>query len=446
VANQRNDSRQSGVMSRELALSLYLPAAMLSLGTGIAGPAIPILSRSFDVSLSTAALVIVVHAWGGIVSTLPTGYMIDKIGRRPVMLIGPALTALTAFMTAFAGSFEELLLYRFINGYASQMWVQGRLAMIADTGRDRDRGKLITWMAGTQRFGMLFSPVIGGMLGEWDIRAPFIAHGILVTIILIPLSKLIKESSPTRKADGTPEETADWREVRHEMLKPQVLFFLTAQLFANLTRGGGGQVMSLYVAFAYDVGPQTLGILSAVNAAIVIPMTFATGVIMDKVGRKMTVVPGFLLFASFSFAIAASSVYGMDFYPFLVLYFLLHASQGLTAGNMQVLGSDLAPPRIRGRFFSYQRFAGELGGVLSPTMFSILSAISYAAAFNFVGGCGIIVAWIIAFKVKDVVGSARRERVREAASPAEPPAEPVAAAAVPPAQEGSQTPPSTPAP
>jgi MFS family permease len=388
--------------------------------------------------------VIVVHAWGGIVSTLPTGYMIDKLGRRPVMLMGPALTALTAFMTAFAGSFEELLVYRFINGYAAQMWFQGRLAMIADTGRDRDRGKLITWMAGTQRFGMLFSPVIGGFVGEMDIRAPFIIHGILVMIILVPLFKLIKESSPTKNADGTSEEAADWREVMSEMLKPQVLFFLLAQLFANLTRGGGGQVMSLYVAFAYDAGPQTLGILAAVNAAIVLPMTFATGAIMDKVGRKMTVVPGFLLFALFSFSIAASSVYGMDFYPFLVLYFLLHASQGLTAGNMQVLGSDLAPPRIRGRFFSFQRFAGELGGVLSPTMFSILSAISYAAAFNFVGACGLIVASIIAFKVKDVVGSARRERVREGASRSEAaeaaaPAEPIAAAAA--APESSPSPP-----
>jgi MFS family permease len=296
---------------------------------------------------------------------------------------------------------------------------------------------MITWMAGTQRFGMLFSPVIGGALGEWDIRAPFILHGILVLIVLIPIVKLLKETSPGRGTQGQPD-MADWREVAREMSKPQILYFLMAQLFANLTRGGGGGILTLYVAFQYDVGPQTLGILSAVNAAIILPMTFVTGAIMDRFGRKMTVVPGFIGFAIISFAIAVSSVVDLEFYPFLVLYFGLHAAQGLTAGNMQVLGSDLAPPRMRGRFFSFQRLAGEFGGAMSPTMFSILSAISYATAFGFVGMCGIIVASIIGFKVKDVVGRASRRGESAPAERVTPAAEPAVAA------EAAQSPPAPP--
>jgi MFS family permease len=433
-------------MTRDLALSLYLPAMLLSLGSGIAAPVLPVNAKSFDISLGTAALVLVVHAWGGLASTFPTGYLIDRIGRKPVMIVGPFLTAITAFMTAFAGSFPELLVYRFLNGVAGEMWFQGRLAMIADTGRDRDRGKLITWMAGTQRFGMLFSPVIGGTVGEWDLRAPFILHGVLVLLVLIPIIKLLKETSPGRGAERA-QEMLPWREVMVEMLKPQVLFFLLAQMFANLTRGGGGGVMTLYVAYQYNVGPQTLGLLSAGNAAIILPMTFVTGAVMDRFGRKMTVVPGFTLFAALSFAIAVSSVVDMAFYPFLVLYFLLHASQGLTAGNMQVLGSDLAPARMRGRFFSFQRLAGEFGGAMSPTMFSLLTAISYAAAFSFVGFCGLTVASIIGFKIKDVVGRApRREEVTrtEPAEAAATPAQPVSAAATGP--EDSQAPPASPPP
>jgi hypothetical protein len=96
---------------------------------------------------------------------------------------------------------------------------------------------------------------------------------------------------------------------------------------------------------------------------------------------------------------------------------------------------------MRGRFFSFQRLAGEFGGAMSPTMFSILSAISYATAFGFVGMCGVIVASIIGFKVKDVVGRVSR-RGEAAAERVTPPAEPVAAAtetapSPPPAQPGS---------
>jgi MFS family permease len=414
---------QGGALTKELVFSLYLPAVMLSLGTGIVAPNLPIFARSFDISFGAAAMVLTVHAWGGIASALPTGYLLDRLGRRPVMLMGPFLTAMTAFSTAFAPSFAWLLVLRFINGFAAQMWVQGRLAMIADTGRAKDRGKLITWLAGTQRFGMLFAPVIGGVVGEWDIKAPFILHGILVLIVLVPLFKLIKESAPTRSEDGQAIELVSWREVKAEMLKPQILFFLAAQFFANLTRGSVAGILLIYVAFTYDKGPGTLGLMQAGQAAIIFPTTMITGVLMDRYGRKKTVVPGFIGMAIVACLMAATSYTGTTFGLFLLLYYALGASQGLTSGNMQVLGADLAPERMRGRFFSFQRLANEFGGVVSPTAFSILSAISYAAAFGWVGVCGVTVALIIAFKVEDVVA---KEKARLAELP---PSEPLAGTA-----------------
>ena len=421
TGERKEDQRSQGALSRELALSLYLPALVLALGTGIVAPSIPVFARTFDVSFATASLVLVAPAWGHILATLPTGFLLDRIGRKPVMLAGPALTALTAFLTVFAGSFAVLIVLRFVNGFAAEMWVQGRLAMIADTGRPRDRAKLITWMAGTQRFGMLFAPAIGGFAGAIDIRAPFILQGLLVTAILIPLLKLLKETKPASESSGERPKESDWHYVRNEMLRPQILFFLAAQLFANLTRGTMQGILLLYVAFAYGKDTEVLGLMQAGTAAIILPMTFITGIVMDKFGRKMTVVPGFLGFAGVAFLLGITSISGVAFVWFLVLYYLLAASQGLTAGNMQVLGADLAPERARGRFFSIQRLAGETGGAMSPTTFGILAAISYGLAFGFVGACGLTVALIIAFKVKDTVGRSRdSEEVRRSPQPAPP--------------------------
>ena len=213
-----------------------------------------------------------------------------------------------------------------------------------------------------------------------------------------------------RTADGQPRELISWREVMSEMRQPQVLFFLAAQLFANLTRGSVQGILLLYVAFTYDKGPGTLGIMQAGSAFVVIPMTFTTGIIMDRFGRKKTVVPGFLIMALAAFGLGLGSQMGASFLIFVALYYLLASSQGMTAGNMQVLGSDLAPERMRGRFFSFQRLAGEFGGAMSPTMFSLLSAISYFVAFGWVSFCGVAVATIIALKVRDVVGDERRAR------------------------------------
>ena len=409
-------------VSKETVLSLYLPAIVLALGTGIAAPAIPVYAKSFDISFATASLVIIVHGFGMVASTFPTGYLIDRIGRRPVLIAGPLLTAFSAIMTAFAGSFPELLAYRFLNGAAAQMWNQSRLAMIADTGSDRERGRLITWMMSVQRFGMLFAPAIGGFTAAVDIRLPFILHGVLVLLVLLPSLKYAKETAPDRSPDGKRTEEAEaghWSYVFAEIMRPQMLFFLCAQLLANLTRGNMQNVLTLYVAYAYSAAPETIGLMNAANSLLVLPIGFATGYIMDRFGRKKTIVPGFSgLFVS-ACLMAATAYYQSSFELFLVTYFLMNASQGITSGNMQVLGSDLAPARARGRFFAIWRLIGEVGGASSPLVFTWLAvAISYAASFTFLGFCGLGVALIIGFKVKETV---RRELpVENAAADARP--------------------------
>jgi MFS family permease len=398
------DFKEARMISREMILSLYLPAAVLALGNGIAAPVIPVYAKSFDISFGTASLILIVQGYGQVASTLPTGFLLDKLGRRPVLLAGPILTALSAFLTAFAGSFPELLLYRFLGGAASQMWNQTRLAMIADTGSDRQRGRMIIWMNNLQGLGMLIAPALGGFLGTIDLRAPFIAHGLLVLLALLPSFKLAKETASVETRSKPGSEAGEWRYVMSEVMKPQMLFFLLAQLLANLTRGNMQGIMNLYVAYAYDKGPQTLGLMGTANTALVLPISFCAGYVMDRFGRKKTIVPGFVgLFLAACF-MAFTAISNASFEVFLLGFFMLNASQGLTAGNMQVLGADLSPARSRGRFFAVWRLIGEVGGATSPVAFSLLASMAYAASFGFIGVCALSVALLIGFKVRETVG------------------------------------------
>src|SRR5215217_1999524 len=113
---------RSGVLSRELVLSLYLPATLLALGQSMVAPVIPVLTKSFDVGLAEASLVFVAASSGAVAATFPAGYLMDRIGRRPVLLSGPILTAVGSFMTPFAHSFPELLFWRLLVGAAGQLW------------------------------------------------------------------------------------------------------------------------------------------------------------------------------------------------------------------------------------------------------------------------------------------------------------------------------------
>src|SRR5438093_1918137 len=174
---QRANTR---VLSRHNLLSLYLPALTLALGAGIATPAIPVFARSFDISVGLASLVFVANMLGGLISTIPTGILVDRVGRRRVIIAGPLLLALASFLMATAQTFPQVLVYQFIGGWAQQMWTLSRLAIIADTGGDRQRGRQITSMVGMESAGRLLGPALGGLMAElWGIRAPFLALGVL---------------------------------------------------------------------------------------------------------------------------------------------------------------------------------------------------------------------------------------------------------------------------
>jgi MFS family permease len=402
------ESRDSaGIFSVYQLSTLYFPAFVFALGYSIATPAIPVLAKSFDTGFGVASLIIVVHALGGLVAAVPTGYLVDRAGRRPILFAGPILMAASSWLTALAHSFPELLAYRFIGGAAMEMWRQARLAIIADVGKRRQRGRQMSGMVGIEGAGRLLGPALGGFLAVWSIRTPFVVHGALAMLAIVPSFFLVRESAPrTTTSDRNAENSLDTRSLLALMVDPQYRGFLCAQFFASMTRGvlWGGTLL-LYATFAYDVGPKGLGGLATTSTIVGIPITLSCGYLMDRFGRKTTMVPGFV-FISFGLWFLASNAawhWGLAF--FITGFLWIHCGQAVTSGSMQVLGSDLAPSSARGRFFGFWRLIGEIGGLISPALFGLIAdQIAYSAAFAFFGFCSLTTAALLAFSVKETVG------------------------------------------
>ncbi len=432
---QRKDT---SLYSRESFLSLYLPAIILGLGTGIAAPAIPVYAKSFDVSFGTASLVFIVYLVGGMVATIPTGFLIDRIGRRKIVLAGPILLGISSILVATASTFELLLAYRLLGGAAQQMWTLARLAMISDTGAERQRGRQITGMVAMTSAGNLLGPAVGGFLAiVWDVRVPFIVHGILAILAIIPSFRMMKEtatnlpSARTSTAERASAGRSGWLswavlwslpflaafftvqtdgsgKTKIRLWPFFVLAFFLAQFLGSVSRGTlfSGAV-NLYPVYQYGVGPDVIGILAALGAAIGLPITFGAGALMDKFGRKVTIVPGFVVLGIALGFTALTAYADMPFWAFVVAFMSFQVGQSITSGNMQVLGSDIAPANAKGQFFSAWRFVGEIGQVASPAGFAILvETFSYGAGFTFLAVSSLATALVLAMLVKETLGRA----------------------------------------
>jgi MFS family permease len=379
-------------------LATYLPALILSTGVGIALPAIPALANSFHVSFGVASGVITLFLIGSLAGTIPAGWLVDRFGRRPILIAGPLIIAVAAFSIAQTSSFTVLLALRFISGFAQQMWLISRLAAISHGAVANQRGRQISWMYGMDNIGRLVGPLLGGFIAaNLGIRSTFVAYGILALLALVP-TMLFSEATPRRAASGETNRVAIMQSLRdiRDIIVPRIAYFGVA-FFAGLTRGPFfADLFHLYAAYEYRLGPAQIGYLAAAAAVIALPLTFFAGWLLDNVGRMRTMIPGFLGVALSLAALAVSAYLHLNVYWYIALFLLAVTTQSLTGGSVQTIGADVSPPKARGTFLGFWQFTGQGGQTLGPIIFALLAdTVSQSAAFFFTASCALVVLIVL---------------------------------------------------
>jgi MFS family permease len=396
-----------GTNNAHLFLSLHLPAIALGFGMGVTIPVLPDFAKSFGVGAGAASMVFFVSMGGGLIASLPIGYLLDRFGRRKILLAGPIITGASALLMATSGSFAELLIWRFVGGWGQQMWTISRLTVVADSSSKGSIGRVITSMFGIQQVGILAGPLAGGIIASTvNLQAAFILQGVVSILAVVPSFFVYRESAPKPSAaNGGPAASGpiddfSWR----SLLSRPILVLFTAQLFGMTARGGaiGGGTLFVYASYAYGTDPLVLGALSSVMAGVGIPLTLAAGYLMDRFGRKSTLVPGSGLFGVALLFFAVTSFASLPFSAFIIGFVLLQAFNSLLSGSWQVIGADLAPAGARGRFFAAGRMVSQGGFSANPLVFSLATTLSgFTLAFVVLGVASIVSAGMVGGLIRE---------------------------------------------
>lgn len=405
--------------------TLIVPAMLLGMGRGFTMPVIPIIAdEEFAVGAAAATLAFVAQLAGGVLSTFPTGYIIDRFGRRVTLIGAPLIAALSGFLVFFfATSYAEFLVYMTLAGVAQQMWQMSRLAAIADSVQSGQRGRFITSMAGTQRIGNLAGPLLGGLLGAYvDLRAPFLVFAVMSALAAVPSYYLIKETSPTVLARRSGKKFEDIDTSWKTLMTPAVVVLFAAQYCANIARGGtqgqGGPYF-VFLRYTYGVGSEVLGGVTFISGLIGIPIMLLSGQIMDRFGRKRQIVPAAIALGIGVLAMGTTALLQWPIAAFIGAYIWIQLAVSMMAGTMQTLGSDIAPATARGKFFGANRFVAESGSMTNPLSFTltawlIAGAGGFAAAFYMWAGAAFVCAALVGRLIQETL---HREPAPEKASP-----------------------------
>lgn len=361
------------------------------LGFGIITPVTPLYARTFGVDDAAIGLVVAVYGLARFLCNAPFGHFADRFGRREVIVAGALLTCLGNVLCGLAGSFPELLVFRFVAGAGSAAVITGTQVVVADVAVRENRGRMMSIYSAFFQCAVSIGPTVGGiidvLLGP---RAPFFTFGGLTLVAgLIALTRLPDTrtiGAPTtrvpsargpsgggsaRSEPETPVPGGRGSSVTRLLLLN--VGFLTASsiaLVAAFNRTGAMfNVVPLMGVERLGVNAAAIGVALTAGNLCNLAVVGLVGVLVDRYGRKAVIVPSGL-FSALAFA-------GFAFTTVYPLFLLSAVLWGIGAGGANTASStyaaDQAPPGANGATMGMYRMISDAGYVIGPTLLGLVA-------------------------------------------------------------------------
>ena len=169
------------------------------LGFSMVLPLIPFLGLSLGLTPVEIGLIVSVFSICQLFASPITGKLSDRFGRKPLFLISQISTFSGFLLLGFATTLTLLLLSRLIDGLlGSNMTVSQ--AYISDITEPKHRTRVYGYSSGVFGAGLIFGPVIGGVLSTINYSVPmfFAASITIISIILVLLLPETITSKPAK--------------------------------------------------------------------------------------------------------------------------------------------------------------------------------------------------------------------------------------------------------
>jgi DHA1 family tetracycline resistance protein-like MFS transporter len=292
------------------------------LGFTLVLPLIPFLGLSLGLTPVEIGLIASVFSFCQLFASPITGKLSDRFGRKPLFILSQ-LSTLTGFLLlGFATTALLLFLARFIDGLlGSNMTVSQ--AYISDITEPRHRTRVFGYSSGVFGAGLIFGPVLGGVLSSVSYSVPmFFAAG--TTLISIALVVMLPETV-TEKPEVLSLGLSDIfpiAEARRFITTPHVRHSLVMFVIYNVGFFLFIANFSLFAETQFGVSAEQVSFFFAwIGIVRVIIQTFFIARIQQALGEERLLIIGIATMLIAMVSLALTAEYWFVFAPLFFLSF-----------------------------------------------------------------------------------------------------------------------------
>ncbi|MEM7067443.1 MAG: MFS transporter [Pseudomonadota bacterium] len=389
-------------MPNKSLLAVLFTIVINMMGVGLMWPILPVLVQElYGGTISQSALV-----YGGVAVIFSVmqllfaplmGALSDRYGRRRIMLLALCGLGLDTLLLAFAPSIFWVFAGRALGGIFGATFSIAN-AYVADTTPSDKRAGAFGLIGAAFGIGFIIGPLIGGVLGDINLRYPFYLAAFLSFANLVFGYFFLQESLPPEKrSSGSLLKANPFGAIRFIGSNPVLLLLGIALLLVNTSQRGMEAVWVLFTQFQYNWNQMEVGAsLAIVGISYVIVQGFLVRIVVSALGEMRTIVCGFLL-SSIMYVILSFNTIPLFGYIGIIPYVVgwgcaapaiqaiasrqvLENQQGLLQGALTSIGglAAIAGPALSTTSFSY--FTSKFAPVTFPGAYFVFGAITLVIA------------------------------------------------------------------
>lgn len=293
------------------------------------------------------------------------GALSDRLGRRQVLLISLAGAAVNYLFLAFAPSLWMLVIGRAIAGLTSANTAVAA-AYITDISPQDQRARRFGLFNAMFGIGFIIGPVLGGVLGDYWLRLPFIAAAVLNGCNLLLAIFILPES---RAPSGEKIDLATLNPLRPlrwvfsvKSLLPVILIFFVF----SATGEAYGTCWALWGHDAFQWNGLWIGLsLGAFGICQTLSQAFLPGPAVKLLGERAAILTG-IASACLALLVMAFATRGWMIFAIMPVF----ALAGIGVPALQSLATRQVDESQQGQFQGVLASALSLASIAAPLGFS----------------------------------------------------------------------------
>ncbi len=383
-------------------IPIFLITFVSLVGFGLLIPLLPFIVQRTGVGPELITIILGLYSLAQLIAAPFWGWVSDRWGRKPVLVITSFGLAVSYIMVAYWQSVEMLILSRVIGGIMAGN-IGAAQAYMADVTTPETRAKGMGLLGAAFGMGFIFGPAIGGVLGGNDAATAdffvpsMVAAGITIAGALGAQFFLKESLSPELRAQlALRPKVKLGDKIRAGFSRTTLVLLMTCGFLVVTAWAQFETVFALWADVILSFGPRDVGLLLTFIGFIgAIIQGGAIGKLTKTYGERT------LAIASLLFMVAGFGVlcFAADLLVSLMGCGLLAVGSGLFNPSVSSLVSQEAAETERGAVMGAYQSATSLSRIVGPTFSGFVFA-KFGPVAPFVIAAALIVpAMVMLLKV-----------------------------------------------